>query len=1360
MQHTSVGFAHTSGGLIKIKDHEGHSPFDVYGTTIGNRNIHTFNHAQTIGAGYSDDEENDMAQGVSGDPEDSQVPRLQPQTQVNGDEMFAFGSNKNLTLGLGDEDDRQFPERVYLNRPDRLMYSFYEGFKSSSMNRPRSTSDEKRSRPFGIFELPAAVRYRPLTVQDVQLSKLSSTILTNDPQANLYMCGFGSGGRLGTGDESTRFSYVNIQGGGLGAKRVIHIALGQNHTIAITNEGETYTWGNNAFGQLGYAPNANAAGAKDEDPVQLLPRQVFGPLKREVVIGAAASRIHSAVITSTSLYTFGKNEGQMGLVDSDARSLISQNTPRKVGASLFTSSIKSVSAIDKATICLLESHEVLVFANYGYTKIVFPVENTKFLQDLGRGNDRFTETRPVLRGNQVCKITSGGDTICAMTALGDVFTMQGALSPPQQVWALRKSHMAVRDVDVGQDGSIIICTEAGSVWRRVKRATIKDATISKASDYKAKDYKFSRVPGLTRIAAVRSNTFGAYAAMRRDCDVLQTQIDVDAVSLWKDLYPLLPFHGFGAEDSDTEDPRPRFWVSSQPDDVATIRQAVLRTRTLETDIAEFLVDRTTRDHDFDLQVGSTICDARIPVHTFMFAGRSHILNKALTVFQKEYFYSVQDVFNIEYDSEGKPIILFQGIDFITLINLVLYVYTDSVVSVWQFRRPPDMALRYRQVRVELMKVASALEMRRLEHAVRLMTEPPKTLREDFDHAITFPAFFENGDIKVELDGATQMVHGALVCRRCPFFEGLFQGRAAGRWLSSRRDDDQDAPEPIQVDLTHVSPDVFKYVLRHIYADTDETMFEDVITADLDAYLDLIIEVMSVANELMLDRLTQSCQKLLGKHELEADIMLELDETVQQNQLNCMPFAKSGKAEADIVEQYPRLLERFERSKQVKIDRVRLQAKLRDENKGTGTLKGRKDLPEDFEQNAPSRKSPKIMPKEVSKSPKFAPQPSTHDLMFDMDGLDDQQEKRSSSAGPRSDSYLHRPSQLNNTEFDALPTSLESDLAASTSPYSHNDLIRSPGIDLDHFQDHSIALDNSRPWAAPGFSASKLNMKEIMAQASSLGTSSISTALATREKQPQSPQTPRKSSVPQKVSQKERKRQQQEQLAQASSPPVQVATPAPKAKPDSQAKPISPWQRASSGSRISLKDILGEETKSPSPKDKVPHPSSPSMTLRQTVAGKPPSRHPFSDSSQTPAAPAQRSVSSPTSTAPVQAHQSPLSPPRSLSTYTPPVPTQPQIHSIRHSTPASAAEPSLQLSMSDILSQQQTEKDVIRDAVAKRSLQEIQEEQAFQEWWDAESRKVQLEEQGSKNGAGKAGGRGRVRRARGRGGAGAAKGGAW
>lgn len=884
-EHSSMGPSHPAGGLIKIKDREGNSPFDVYGASITSRNIRQDLGAPLL-AGGQDDEDGEIAQGISGDAADDDAPSraVSPRTRIEGNDMFAFGSNKNFTLGFGDEDDRQFPEKISLKRPVHLLRRLFNEFEAQN---PRASAQtvEARKRQAQTNQLPAMVQYRPIIIQDVQLSKLHSAVLTTDPEANLYMCGFGKGGRLGLGDETTRFGFIGVHSGGLSGKKVIHVALGQNHTIAISSEGEAFTWGSNSFGQLGYAPTSRAA---DEEPTQLLPRQVFGPLKRELVIGAAASSIHSVVHTASSLFTFGKNEGQLGLFDSDARSLAVQDTPRKVAASLFSSSITSISAIDKATICLLENHDVWVFSNYGYAKLAFPLEafSNYFLNSIWGARATSAE-------NHICKITSGGDTICALSIMGDVFTVHVsqkvaasnatssttnpskirlALSPAQRAWSLKKGHMAVRDVDVSQDGSIIICTESGSVWRRVKRAKIKDASAAGLAEYKAKDYKFSRVPGLTRIAAVRSNTFGTYSAVRRDCDVLKTQIDVENKTLWKDLYPLLPFHGFAEEDSETENPTPRFWRPSQPNDVATIRSAVLTISDLEGRLESFLGDSLgSKAVANSSRVGTTLSDVRIPVHDFILAARSESLRQGLVIFRKEYFFSIPEIVTIEYDSEGKTLILFQGLDFITVFNLVLYMYTDSVVDVWHHtRHAPSSAFRYRQIRTELMKTASSLEMRRLEQAVRMMTEPPKSLHEDFASAIRDPTYFDNGDVEVELDGKNLKVHSALMCQRCPFFEGLFEGRAAGLWLSSRRQQLKEPEEAIKVDLKHVDPIVFDFVLRHIYADTDEDIFDNTVTADFDAFLDLILEVMSVANELMLERLAQCCQKVLGRFGEKSD----------------------------------------------------------------------------------------------------------------------------------------------------------------------------------------------------------------------------------------------------------------------------------------------------------------------------------------------------------------------------------------------------------------------------------------------------------------------------------------------------------
>lgn len=159
---------------------------------------------------------------------------------------------------------------------------------------------------------------------------------------------------------------------------------------------------------------------QDEEPVNSIPRQIYGPLKREVVLGVAASAIHSVAFTSTSLYSWGKNEGQLGLMDSDSRSLEAQTVPRRVAASLFTSPIQMVSAINRATICLLANHAVYVFTNYGYNNVKFPMRDGFSNYHLKSTN---LTTRYEAEPSHISSITSGGETIAAVSSRGDLFTL-------------------------------------------------------------------------------------------------------------------------------------------------------------------------------------------------------------------------------------------------------------------------------------------------------------------------------------------------------------------------------------------------------------------------------------------------------------------------------------------------------------------------------------------------------------------------------------------------------------------------------------------------------------------------------------------------------------------------------------------------------------------------------------------------------------------------------------------------------------------------------------------------------------------------------------------------------------------------
>jgi hypothetical protein len=231
--------------LIKIKDREGNSAFDVYNATIARRVLQ--HRSQSPPVDGSDDDDDDAARLESSGNE---APFY---ASVDGDEMFAFGSNKNLTLGFGDEDDRQHPEKINLKRPEHLLFRFHQEHLLSICDAGEVSIESSKSTTNFVSDLPTFIRNRPIIIQDVALSKLHSAVLTTDPESNLYICGFGPGGRLGTGDDTTRLTYVCIEGGALAGKKVVAVALGQNHTIAISSEGEAFTWGTNTWGQLGYS---------------------------------------------------------------------------------------------------------------------------------------------------------------------------------------------------------------------------------------------------------------------------------------------------------------------------------------------------------------------------------------------------------------------------------------------------------------------------------------------------------------------------------------------------------------------------------------------------------------------------------------------------------------------------------------------------------------------------------------------------------------------------------------------------------------------------------------------------------------------------------------------------------------------------------------------------------------------------------------------------------------------------------------------------------------------------------------------------------------------------------------------------
>lgn len=482
------------------------------------------------------------------------------------------------------------------------------------------------------------------------------------------------------------------------------------------------------------------------------------------------------------------------------------------------------------------------------------------------------------------------------------------------------------------------------------------------------------------------------------------------------------------------------------------------------------------------------------------------------------------------------------------------------------------------------------------------------------------------------------------------------------------------------------------------------------------------------------------------NELDDDLMLELDEVVRQNQLACLPFAKSGRAEAELHERRPELAALLDRGKRIKVDSMAIQSRLHEDEvrfslSGKSKVASAGDVRRSSNTEHPRPGSSRSDSARIN-SPLLRARPSAHDLMFDMDEDANIDSSRTAPSDRASNHYI----SLEQLRYDSRdPRRPTSSLPQEETWFDSRGKPLSPPalpIETGSFKDlngagsagqdraHSTPLrptgagatqsSNDRaPWKTTSFDPPKLDLRDIMAQTPSQTPSLIASGLSKRAGNAELI----KVGAGPKLSQKERKKQLQQQQVRQGFAPASPELPPFGSTPNKE-KPASPWRTASASPRINLKDVLndGNDTTPEQSNTTERTPSKPPLTLRQTVPGNvAPATRAISDLRPVPPISQHHGTSSPIIP---QSHQSPSprpSPrlqqahPFATSSHTPPA----LIKSIRHVPTPLEPEPSLQLSMADILSQQQTEKDIIKEAVAKRSLQEIQEEQAFQEWWDKE-----------------------------------------
>ncbi|XP_067667414.1 probable E3 ubiquitin-protein ligase HERC1 [Haliotis asinina] len=231
--------------------------------------------------------------------------------------------------------------------------------------------------------------------QQIEAGQFCTFLIHND--GSVSACGKGSYGRLGLGDSNNQAQPKKLSFEPKRRMKKISSSKGSDgHTLALSVEGEVFSWGDGDYGKLGNGNNST----------QKSPKIVQGPLTGKVVKCVSAGYRHSAAVTEDGeLYTWGEGDyGRLGHGDSSSRSL-----PRHV---------KDISGVGQ--VACGSSHTIAVSQD-GKTVWSFGGgDNGK----LGHGDMNRQYKPKVIEafiGMYIRKVACGSQSSLALTSTGQVY---------------------------------------------------------------------------------------------------------------------------------------------------------------------------------------------------------------------------------------------------------------------------------------------------------------------------------------------------------------------------------------------------------------------------------------------------------------------------------------------------------------------------------------------------------------------------------------------------------------------------------------------------------------------------------------------------------------------------------------------------------------------------------------------------------------------------------------------------------------------------------------------------------------------------------------------------------------------------
>ncbi len=270
----------------------------------------------------------------------------------------------------------------------------------SHLDEPRPRAPRRRVRAL----ITALVVVLPAITAVAPASAAGSTA-----PGQLYAFGENNDGQLGNAanNGSTSANPTPVQLSVPAATgQLVQVATAKDHSLLLTSSGQVFSFGDNYYGQLGNATNANnSAVSANPDPT---PVTLPGPAAQV----AAGDQLSLVLLSNGQLYAFGANaEGQLGNNNNDAS--IANPTPTLVNLP-GGATVAQIAAGDDFSLALTTGGQLYAFGDNEYGQ-------------LGNGtNNATTAANPTpslvaLPAGRITQIAAGFDYSLVLSSTGQVF---------------------------------------------------------------------------------------------------------------------------------------------------------------------------------------------------------------------------------------------------------------------------------------------------------------------------------------------------------------------------------------------------------------------------------------------------------------------------------------------------------------------------------------------------------------------------------------------------------------------------------------------------------------------------------------------------------------------------------------------------------------------------------------------------------------------------------------------------------------------------------------------------------------------------------------------------------------------------